>query len=463
MKRRLLLKSALGYLLFAVLSFAVIATLSYRLLYNNDLDFQARRLRTEVRAISDRFSAVYRGKADPDENHLNQLRWLAEAEGWRSLILDESGVVIFDSSGSLVGSEIPEFDPLTTESYLIDAYPQLGKGWCSVFCTIISNLQVRGYAILSMPLAPVRSLALSQLRPVFLTFAIIFALSFIILIVQHFTVTRPLRRIAKAADMYAHGDFKHRIAMKRSDEIGYLAATLDAMAGDLDAAEESQRQFISNISHDFRSPLTSIKGYLEAIRDGVIPPEEQEHYINVVISEADRLADLSRNILNLSTLGNGAMTLDLSDFDINSVIKDTCASFEGQCAEKDMDFDLYFDAEQSMVHADKARIQQVLYNLIDNAIKFSGNGTTITIDVSSRADRIFISVRDQGIGISRDEIGRIWDRFYKTDASRGKDKKGTGLGLSIVKEIITAHGETIDVVSTEGAGTEFIFRLKKSV
>ncbi len=462
MKKKLLLKTALGYLLFAALSFIVIATFSYRAFYRNDLSFEAQRLRVQAHAIADEFSAIYRGTSQPGGEELSKLYWLHETEGWTTWITDENGIIIFDSAGKLIGSDIPEFNPLSTSSYLIDAYPQLGKGWCSVFCTIVSDLSVKGYVILSMPTRPVTDQAYSQLIPMLITFGIIFLLSLIIIIIQYFTVIKPLRRITEGADRYARRDFKYRINMKGRDEMGYLAATLDAMAGDLDASEESQRKFISNISHDFRSPLTSIKGYLEAIRDGVIPPEEQGHYINVVISETERLTGLTQNMLQLNTLRSGELMLAYSDFDINQVIKDTCASFEGQCRERDIDFDLYFDAESSMVHADKARIQQVMYNLIDNAIKFSGNGSTITIDVSGRGDRIFVSVRDQGIGISREDLGRIWDRFFKTDHSRGKDKKGTGLGLSIVKEIITAHGETIDAISTEGSGTEFIFRLKKS-
>ena len=463
MKRRLLLKSALGYLLFAALSFLVIATFSYRAFYRNDLEFEARRARTQVHSIADEFSAVYRGDSEPDELLLQKLNWLEQTEGWRVWILDVDGVVVFDSSDRLRGSAIAEFNPLSTSSYLIDAYPQLGPGWCSVFCSITANFKLRGYAVLSLPTCTVADQAYSQLIPILITFAIIFLLSFIIMIIQYFTVIKPLRRITAGADRYARRDFKYRIGMKGNDEMGYLAGTLDSMAGDLDAAEESQRKFISNISHDFRSPLTSIKGYLEAIRDGVIGPDEQEHYLNIVISEAERLTGLTQSMLQLNTLRSGELMLAWSDFDINRVIKDTCASFEGQCSARDIDFDLYFDAEESFVHADKARIQQVLYNLIDNAIKFSGNGSTITVDVSSRGEKIFVSVKDQGVGISRENLSRIWDRFFKTDASRGKDKKGTGLGLSIVKEIITAHGETIDAISTEGAGTEFIFRLKKSV
>lgn len=145
------------------------------------------------------------------------------------------------------------------------------------------------------------------------------------------------------------------------------------------------------------------------------------------------------------------------NFDINRVIKDTAASFEGTCSAKNISFDLVFSGNIQMVYADMGKIQQVMYNLLDNAFKFSHNDSTIYIQASNRYEKIFVSVKDTGIGIPKDSIKKIWERFYKTDLSRGKDKKGTSLGLSIVKEIIQAHGENIDVISTQGVGTEFIF------
>ena len=148
-----------------------------------------------------------------------------------------------------------------------------------------------------------------------------------------------------------------------------------------------------------------------------------------------------------------------SNFDINRVIKNTAASFEVQCDEKDIILELIFSDETAMVYADLGKIQQVLYNLIDNAVKFSHNNSKIYISTYPKKEKIFISVNDSGIGIDKKEVVKIFERFYKSDSSRGKDKKGTGLGLSIVKDIIQAHGENIDTISTKDVGTEFIFSL----
>ena len=243
--------------------------------------------------------------------------------------------------------------------------------------------------------------------------------------------------------------------------MGYLAATLNYMSDELDKMEEYQRTFVANVSHDFRSPLTSIKGYLEAILDGTIPPEMQEKYLHLVISETERLNKLTQGLLTLNSL-DAKGYLSRSNFDINRVIKDTAASFEGTCSSRSIILDLTFSEPVTMVYADLGKIQQVLYNLIDNAIKFSHNDSAIYIQTSVKYEKAFISVKDTGVGIPKDSLKKIWERFYKTDPSRGRDKRGTGLGLAIVKEIIQNHGETIDVISTVGVGTEFIFTLPRA-
>ena len=268
----------------------------------------------------------------------------------------------------------------------------------------------------------------------------------------------PLQKITEGANEYAAGNLEYRIDLNTRDEMGYLAGTLNYMSGELNKLEEYQRNFIANVSHDFRSPLTSIKGYLEAIIDGTIPPEMYEKYLTRVISETERLTKLTQGMLTLNSLDSKGY-LSRSSFDINRVIKDTAASFEGTCGKKNINFELTFSDNIQMVYADLGKIQQVLYNLIDNAIKFSHQDSTIYIQTRIKNEKIFVSVKDTGIGIPKDSVQKVFDRFYKSDLSRGKDKKGTGLGLAIVKEIIQAHGENIDVVSTEGVGSEFIFSL----
>ena len=315
--------------------------------------------------------------------------------------------------------------------------------------------------LIHLPLSQIEDSRDGFLNILYIVSGIIFGLSLIILLVFTKTVYLPLKKITEAANQYAEGNLKYKTTINTQDEMGYLAATLNYMSDELDKMEEYQRTFIANISHDFRSPLTSIKGYLEAILDGTIPPEMYEKYLNRVISETDRLNKLTQGLLTLNSLDSKGY-LSRTNFDMNRVIKDTAASFEGTCDTKNIVLDLTFSENITLVYADLGKIQQVLYNLIDNAIKFSHPDSVIYIQTTVKYEKVFVSVKDTGIGIPKGSLKKIWERFYKTDQSRGKDKRGTGLGLAIVKEIIQNHGETIDVISTEGVGTEFIFTLPRA-
>ena len=200
---------------------------------------------------------------------------------------------------------------------------------------------------------------------------------------------------------------------------------------------------------------------MEALADGTIPPELYGKYLKIILFETERLTDLTGDLLTLNEFDTKELMLNKSEFDIQEIIKGTAASFEAVCTPKHISVELLLMPSPVIVYADRRKIQQVLYNLIDNAIKFSENESSITIEVSIRNEKAFISVKDHGIGIPRKEQNKIWERFYKSDLSRGRDKKGTGLGLSIVREIIQAHDEHINVISTEGVGTEFIFSLSR--
>ena len=252
--------------------------------------------------------------------------------------------------------------------------------------------------------------------------------------------------------------------LKGLSEYKTLGAAISYMSGELAKLDDYQKKFVANISHDFRSPLTSIKGFAEAMKDGTIPYEMQDKYLNIILFETDRLTKLTSSLLELNRFeSKGTTFLDITSFDINNIIKKTAESFEGSCREKKITLNLVFSSKTNYVEADMGKIQQVLYNLIDNAIKFSHANSKIKVSTEEKGDKLFVSVKDYGIGIPKDSIKKIWERFYKTDASRGKDKRGTGLGLSITKEIILAHSENINVISTEGVGSEFIFSLTKTM
>ena len=274
-------------------------------------------------------------------------------------------------------------------------------------------------------------------------------------------VVRPIKKLADVAEEYSQGDFDVETGIKSNDEIGQLANSMEYMASELSKLEEYRHEFISNISHDFRSPLTSIRGYVTAMQDGTIPPEKQGRYLGIVLDETNRLTKLTQGLLDLNRLEIYGPYLNLTEFDFIDIVRTTLNTFEIKCIDKNIAIYLNNHAEVTMVNADKTKIQQVVYNLLDNAIKFTPEGNRIFIDIVEKEDKLQVSIRDEGIGMSEDTQKKIWTRFYKDDSSRGKDKAGTGLGLAIVKEIIKAHNETIEVTSKEGEGSEFVFTLKK--
>ena len=273
----------------------------------------------------------------------------------------------------------------------------------------------------------------------------------------------PLKKLRAGSKDFAIGRDNPPIIIHSNDEYGEMAETLNVLGEELSKFDEYQRKFLSGISHDFRSPLTSIHGYLQAFKEGMIPPEEAAHYYDILIAETDRLTKLTNQIIELNSYDRDNILLSVSSFDIHETIHKVMDALDGRAVSRNINYITELANEGPlMVRGDAEKIHQVLFNLMENALKFSPDDSYITIRTSVKKGKAFISIRDTGIGIPKNDLNSIWDRFYKSDHSRGKDKSGTGLGLSICKEIITAHKETIDVVSTEGAGSTFSFRLPLS-
>lgn len=275
-------------------------------------------------------------------------------------------------------------------------------------------------------------------------------------------IIMPLRDMNDAAKVIADGNFQNRIEVESGDEVGQLAQSFNNMAESLEKTENSRQKFIANISHDLRSPLTSIQGFISAIADGTIPPERQSHYLNIVLEETARLTKLANDMTDLSKVEAGAINLELCEFDINDMIRDSLNVFETRLSAKKIRTQAIFEEEVTAVLADPNMIQRVIQNLLDNAVKFTPQDGEITVETTVKGEKVFVSVRDNGEGISREEQKKVFERFFKADSSRGLDKGGIGLGLSIVKEFIKAHGEKIEVKSNENIGTEFTFSLKKA-
>lgn len=467
MKSLLYLKFIIIYAIFGFLSIFVIATLTLGLTFSNLKSNTASSLYREANATA----TSYLSKHFSESVSLNDTR--TQLEGMSSFL--EAAVWFVDKDGNMItGSGIPnyralpssiqDFDPAESgnSQYQEGTYHDyFDEDVITVIAPVTYNFSTKGYLLVHKPLADIQKTRDSIMFPISISFFIIYLLSFMILLAFQFFVYRPLRQITEAATQYASGNLNYVIPVKTEDEMGYLSASLNYMSSQLRDIDDYQKKFVANVSHDFRSPLTSIKGYVEAITDGTIPPELQGKYLQIILFETERLTDLTQDLLTLNEFDTKDLLLNKQTFDLHEIIKHTAASFEGTCTQKKVSINLLFATKHLAVVADQRKLNQVLYNLIDNAIKFSEPNSEITIETTERSEKIYVSVKDYGCGISRDSLNKIWERFYKIDSSRGKDKKGTGLGLAIVKEIMQAHNENINVISTEGVGTEFIFSLPK--
>ena len=276
-------------------------------------------------------------------------------------------------------------------------------------------------------------------------------------------VISPLREISLAAKSFAAGKFDVRVPVRGKDEVAELAMAINNMAESLNNYDNMRNTFISNISHDLRTPMTSISGFVDGILDGVIPPEKHEYYLRIVSSEVKRLSRLVTTLLDLSRIQAGDRKFTMSAFDICEMGRQILISFEAKLVEKRLDVEFDTDEDSIFVSADRDAVYQVFYNLCHNAVKFSSEGGSLRIRISEeKGKKIRVSVYNDGLGIPAEDIGMVFERFYKSDKSRGLDKSGVGLGLFISKTIMSAHGEKIWVESEYGKNCEFFFTLSRA-
>ena len=458
------------YIAICVISFILVSTICYKADYKHIYNYYSDRLYLQANEIANEYALDYLAESKLRRIEL-EMKSLSTFNDTRIMFITPSGDVILDTNNSSTDKSnddrvlfsINDFDYGDLKGkpdILWDFYGLFSEPALSVFSPISNSFEIKGYVVINIPESAIVERVYDTFNTNYLTLAIVLILSSAFLVLYFFQVHRPIKEITRATNEYSKGNLSYHVKPMHNDEIGRLGMSLDYMASQLNESDKFQQKFLSNISHDFRSPLTSIKGYLEAIQDGTIPPEMLDKYIGIMLFETERLTKLTSNILTLNELDPKSVRLDISTFDLNSIIRHTVETFEGTCKKKGIKFNITYANSVQNVKADKGRIQQVIYNLIDNAIKFSKENSYIYITVREKGEKAQISIKDTGCGIAKEDIDKIWDRFYKSDSSRGRDKKGSGLGLSITKEVIQAHGENIDVVSTVGVGTEFIFTLE---
>ena len=388
----------------------------------------------------------------------------------------ESGIVLVNKEGTVVLTS-PGFDDVLIGDNMVYeeltqqvlngeiATHQMRKG--EVFDTpmlVVGYPVSEGYLAGIFMCRPLPAIEASLMEMYQMSVMSLFIVSLLGLLVSYLTakhVALPLVLMNRAAKVIANGDFEQRVTIQSNDEVGELAESFNHMAESLQAHEKVQKDFIANISHDLRSPLTSMNGFLTALLDGTIPPERQEKYLKIVLEETNRLSRMTQGIVELSRAQSSVIMLEETNFDINGLIRISVEVLKPQLEEKKVSIRAIYDAEKTMVRGDQDKISRVLQNLLSNAAKFSPECGVIEVETTLvDKKKLLVSVKDEGPGISQEDQKYVFDRFFKSDTTRNQDKVGSGIGLAIAKEFMIAHGENITVKSEEGKGATFAFTLK---
>lgn len=321
--------------------------------------------------------------------------------------------------------------------------------------SIKSGSKTVGYVIASAPTSALKNLIRTVVKLYLLSAIVPIIIMFFALYAMTYRLTKPMKQMSEAARAMAMGDFSRRIPVTSDDEIGQLAASFNQMTDALVQLEGMRRSFVANVSHELKTPMTTIGGFIDGIIDGTIPPEKQEHYLGIVSGEVKRLSRLVQTMLDLSKLESGEFALKPEEFNFRELLLNIVLSQEQRIEKKNISICGLEETQNIEITADKDLIHQAIYNLVDNAVKFTNDGGTISFSLTAEQKNAVFSVTNTGSGIPQESLPLVFERFYKVDKSRSANKNGTGLGLYIVKTIIKNHGGNVYVSSVQNESTTF--------
>ena len=430
-----------------------------------------RGMMTTAAEVAHTASAVARGNSLSDWTMSMVISSISGATGDHIFITDEKGTIITCSDKRLYCEHIGK-------SVSAEVLDQLELGTYDQFSTLdgiyaekryVAGRQITaetdgtllGFCFVSSPISNMLGTWTTYLSWSTVAFSIVMLIAMLMVLAYSKRMARPLDEIAAASRKFARGDFSVRVkqTVDTTDEMGALIDSFNKMADSLEQAEKRRSEFIANISHELRTPMTTISGFADGILDGTIPPENERKYLVSIRDETRRLSRLVRDMLDVSRAKTNAADMSRRTvFDLTELILQTMLSFESRATKKNLDVDPQLPDSHLMVWADKDAITRVLYNLLDNAIKFAAPGSTLIVRLYKDMGKAYVSIKDFGETIPSDDLPYIFDRFHKSDRSRSLDKEGVGLGLYLVKAIINAHDEDIAVRSEDGM-TEFVFTL----
>lgn len=466
----------LGIILICFLALAIVQTAFSARYWINDKE----KLLTEnAKTMAETISENVRPMGDAEDRYVLEtdrtstvpavLDALAKSLDADVIITDNRGVVQFSSptaeirpGGSISSDYLSKIDASNQYFSFSDLGGLYESNTYVAGVPYTRNGTVVGYVFIAAPAKLLFDYLLGNLSIYIISLAAAMALCSLIAFGFTKRATKPIRDMIEASKKFGEGDFTARIEVEGNDELAYLASSLNNMATSLSEVDSVSRDFIGNISHELRTPMTTISGFVDGVLDGTIPPEKQEYYLSIVSKEVHRLSRLVTAMLNMSRIDKQTLKLQPKEFDLTELVGQTLLSFETRIEEKHLTIHALEDSDACRLQADEDLIGQVIYNLIDNAIKFTPKEGTITVSVKKQDTQNIFTIRNTGEGISSQEMRRIFDRFYKSDHSRSLDTTGAGLGLFIVKSVINMHHGEITVRSVEKEYTEFTFWLPNS-
>ncbi len=462
----------IGFCTIAVIICAVVSTYSINTktdLMNKTAEMVYLEISTEMYAENCSFETAVERNAEKYKSVFNVITEYSESE---IVLVNSDGKVIFENapdsifaSTKISSKTLYEIKNSTGVSVLSD----LGGLFSSrrfnfiypIEEMVAGNSKPIGYIILTSSASGMSMVFEQIIKTIIIASLWVFFAAIIIVYFITDRITTPIKDISKAVKSYSKGNFDVRIPVRGEDEIANLAIAFNNMASDLSKLEKTKNTFFSSVSHDLKTPMTSIQGFIEGIQDGTIPPDKHEYYLGIVLEEVKRLTRLVNSLLDITRMQSGNVKLNPEHFDICEMARLILISFEEKIEELKLNIEFNCDDETSDVFADKDAIHQVLYNIVSNAMKFTPEKGTLKIDITKDKsnDKYVVSVYNTGIGMKNEELEYVFDSFYKADSSRGLDKTGTGLGMFIAKSKIDAHGEKIGVESEYEKFCRFYFTL----
>ena len=469
MFHKLLLRMSVNFMAVLMIVMMVLGALISRFMWVNELNSGVESMKADAQAIAQNYEYLNSWQISSkvfieriNDAAQDSSVWLLDRNGLQLNItgLDENTPNLTDDDmRAYMQTVLQSAEPVVFHAGF-DSY--FGK---NPVITVAMPLSLRGEAVGAVFVHKKLELINTGFLPLFhelwLAAMIASALGLVLTAYTAVRITRPLTELANAAKRLAKGDMSVKVRVYADDEIGEVSRAFNSMVDALQTMEEQRKGFVANVSHELRSPITSIAGYLQGMLDGTIPREEHQKYMQVVYDETQRLTRLIRDLLDLSRIESGNVPMNPVDFNINELMRRVLIKYEGRLDEKNMEVEAEFADEPCMVHADMDRIEQVVSNLVDNAIKFCGQYGKLTLETRWVGDLCTVTVADDGAGIDEKDLPHVFDRFYTVDKAHTAGK-GTGLGLSIVKQILLQHGHDITVESVKGEGTRFAFQLDRA-